>query len=223
MGHKSCKARWVQLAKNDPRSHRQVPSKTCWWQDALWVKKIHWSWTLPMGQTEGRKGSQPWGHVKVPTERRLPLFWAQERAVSWWAQVTQWWNIVKTIFTTDGGILEEVGWVSTQKWEGSHQDSRQLCWASFGACPPGWDDHTSKWWCKEELGPGWWAQLKKKGVGQGIHQSDIVCVTFGWQEEANQSLEYKKNYEGYWNRELFVKQVCWINNYIHIYCGSFNH
>jgi hypothetical protein len=50
--------------------------------------------------------------------------------------------------------------------------------------------------------------LKKKGVGRGIHQSDIVCATFGWLEEASQSLEYGKNYEGYWNGELFVKQVC---------------
>jgi hypothetical protein len=65
--------------------------------------------------------------------------------------------------------------------------------------------------------------LKKKGVGRGIHQWDVVCATFGWMEEASQSLEYSKNYEGYWNRELFVKQVCWVNDYIHIYCGSSDH
>jgi hypothetical protein len=49
--------------------------------------------------------------------------------------------------------------------------------------------------------------LKKKGVGRGIHQSDVVCAMVGWLSEASQSLEYGKNYEGYWNGELFVKQV----------------
>jgi hypothetical protein len=39
--------------------------------------------------------------------------------------------------------------------------------------------------------------LKKKGVGRGIHQSDVVCATVGWLSEASQSLEYGKNYEGY--------------------------
>jgi hypothetical protein len=49
--------------------------------------------------------------------------------------------------------------------------------------------------------------LKKKGLGRGIHQSDVICSTVGWLKEASQSLEYGKNYEGYWNGELFVKQV----------------
>ncbi len=49
--------------------------------------------------------------------------------------------------------------------------------------------------------------LKKKGIGHGIHQSDVICSTFGWIEEASQSMEYAKNYEGYWDGELFVKQV----------------
>ena len=49
--------------------------------------------------------------------------------------------------------------------------------------------------------------LKKKGVGRGIHQSDVICSTVGWLEAASQSLEYRKNYKGYWNGELFVKQV----------------
>ena len=49
--------------------------------------------------------------------------------------------------------------------------------------------------------------LKKKGVGWGIHQSDVICSTMGWLEEASQSLEYGKNYDGYWTGELFVKQV----------------
>ena len=50
--------------------------------------------------------------------------------------------------------------------------------------------------------------LKKKGVGRGLHQSDVVCSTFGWLKDASQTLEYGKNYDGYWNGELFVKQVC---------------
>ena len=50
--------------------------------------------------------------------------------------------------------------------------------------------------------------LKKKGLGQGIHQGDVICSTMGWLKAASQSLEYGKNYEGYWNGELFMKQVC---------------
>jgi hypothetical protein len=49
--------------------------------------------------------------------------------------------------------------------------------------------------------------LKKKGVGRGMHQSDVICSTVGWLKEASQSLEYGKNYDGYWNGELFIKQV----------------
>jgi hypothetical protein len=49
--------------------------------------------------------------------------------------------------------------------------------------------------------------LRKKGVGRGLHQSDIICSTVGWIEEASQTLEYGKNYDGYWTGELFVKQV----------------
>lgn len=49
--------------------------------------------------------------------------------------------------------------------------------------------------------------LKKKGVGRGIHLSGIICATNGYIEDAGQTLEYGKNYEGYWTGELFVKQV----------------
>lgn len=49
--------------------------------------------------------------------------------------------------------------------------------------------------------------LKKKGVGRGIHRSDVICSTVGWLSAAGQSLEYGKNYEGYWNGELFVQQL----------------
>lgn len=49
--------------------------------------------------------------------------------------------------------------------------------------------------------------LKKKGPGCGLHQSDVICLTFGWLREASQTLKYGKNYDGYWMGELFVKQV----------------
>jgi len=49
--------------------------------------------------------------------------------------------------------------------------------------------------------------LKKKGVGRGVHQSEIICSTVGHLPEAGQTLEYGKNYEGYWTGELFVKQA----------------
>ncbi|KAG1789801.1 uncharacterized protein HD556DRAFT_1433541 [Suillus plorans] len=49
--------------------------------------------------------------------------------------------------------------------------------------------------------------LRKKGVGCGVHKSDVICSTTGWLKEASQTLEYGKNYEGYWTGEHFVKQV----------------
>jgi hypothetical protein len=49
--------------------------------------------------------------------------------------------------------------------------------------------------------------LRKKGAGRGIHQSNIICSTVGWLKDASQTLEYRKNYEGYWNGEVFIKQV----------------
>ncbi|KAG2031688.1 hypothetical protein BDR03DRAFT_1015862, partial [Suillus americanus] len=48
--------------------------------------------------------------------------------------------------------------------------------------------------------------LRKKGVGQGIHQSDVIRSTIGHLAEVSQMLEYGKNYDGYWTGELFVKQ-----------------
>ena len=57
--------------------------------------------------------------------------------------------------------------------------------------------------------------MKKKGVGRGLHQSDVICSTvglaqLGWLQDASQTLEYGKNYDGYWNGELFNKQVHFI-------------
>ena len=64
------------------------------------------------------------------------------------------------------------------------------------------NDGVKKSWVLEGEQP-----LKKKGAGRGIHQSDVICATHGWMKEASQSLQYGKNYDGYWNGELFVKQV----------------
>jgi hypothetical protein len=50
--------------------------------------------------------------------------------------------------------------------------------------------------------------LKKKGAGRGLHQSDVICSTYGWLKGASVTLEYGKNYDGYWNGQQFVKQVC---------------
>jgi hypothetical protein len=50
-------------------------------------------------------------------------------------------------------------------------------------------------------------KLRKKGVGRGLHQSSIICSTVGHLEEAAHTIEYGKNYEGYWNGEMFVAQV----------------
>jgi hypothetical protein len=45
------------------------------------------------------------------------------------------------------------------------------------------------------------------GAGHGLYQSDCICSTVGWLADASQTLEYGKNYKGYWNGELFIKQV----------------
>jgi hypothetical protein len=50
--------------------------------------------------------------------------------------------------------------------------------------------------------------LRKKGVGRGLHQSDVICSTMGFLPGASQTIEYGKNYDGYWTGEMFVNQVC---------------
>lgn len=61
--------------------------------------------------------------------------------------------------------------------------------------------------------------IKKKGVGRGQHQSDVICSTVGWLREASQTLDYGKNYDGYWNGELFVKQAS-MTDYLILYSHS---
>ncbi|KAI6146346.1 hypothetical protein BKA82DRAFT_13154 [Pisolithus tinctorius] len=45
------------------------------------------------------------------------------------------------------------------------------------------------------------------GAGCGLHQSGVICLTVGWLQEASQTLEYGKNYDGFWTGELFLKQI----------------
>jgi hypothetical protein len=60
-----------------------------------------------------------------------------------------------------------------------------------------------KWvWCLKGEMP-----IRKKGVGRGIHRSDILCSTVGHIMEAGEGLEYGKNHDGYWDGEQFIKQV----------------
>ncbi|KAH9018306.1 hypothetical protein EDB84DRAFT_1626781 [Lactarius hengduanensis] len=72
---------------------------------------------------------------------------------------------------------------------------------SLRTAPQSNDDEKMSWVLDGEQ------PLKKKGVGRGLHQSDVICSTKGWLPEASQTLEYGKNYDGYWNGELFVKQL----------------
>ncbi|KZP08799.1 hypothetical protein FIBSPDRAFT_914189 [Athelia psychrophila] len=64
------------------------------------------------------------------------------------------------------------------------------------------NDSPEKTWVLEDQ-----HMLQKKGAGRGLHKSDAICSTVGWLEEGTQTLEYSKNYEGYWNGEMFVKQL----------------
>jgi hypothetical protein len=50
-------------------------------------------------------------------------------------------------------------------------------------------------------------KLWKKGVGRGIHWSDVICSTCGHLTVAGESMDYGKNYDGYWNGERFCTQV----------------
>lgn len=59
-----------------------------------------------------------------------------------------------------------------------------------------------------DKGRGWVFEgeqlIKKKGMRRG----DVICSVVGHLTDASQSLEYRKNYDGYWNGELFIKQLC---------------
>ena len=87
---------------------------------------------------------------------------------------------------------------------------RRLVLASHDEMTAQANDDGGEGWVREQ-------RLKKKGAGRGLHQSDVICPTVGWLQEASQTLEYGKNYEGYWTGELFVKQVP-----VFSICGDFN-
>ncbi|KAJ3884844.1 hypothetical protein GG344DRAFT_91443 [Lentinula edodes] len=70
-------------------------------------------------------------------------------------------------------------------------------------------DGQKKGWVLEDNQP-----LKKKGPGRGIHQSDFICSTVGCLKDASVTLEYGKNHEGFWNCELFIKQLMVLGMYI---------
>jgi len=50
-------------------------------------------------------------------------------------------------------------------------------------------------------------QLRKKGVGRGIHRSDFIGPTRGWCKEAGVQIKYGKNHDGYWTGEDVCKQL----------------
>jgi len=44
--------------------------------------------------------------------------------------------------------------------------------------------------------PGFWmTDISNARKGPGLHKSDMICSTIGWLKEANQTLEYGKNYD----------------------------
>ena len=64
------------------------------------------------------------------------------------------------------------------------------------------DSHDKGWVCNNKF------SLWKKGQGCGLHESGAICRTVGYLNEGQQTLEYGKNYDGYWTGELFINQVC---------------
>ncbi|THU99613.1 hypothetical protein K435DRAFT_938387 [Dendrothele bispora CBS 962.96] len=64
------------------------------------------------------------------------------------------------------------------------------------------NDGKKKSWVLDGEQPIW-----HKGPGRGLHYSGVICSTHGHLEAAGEILEYGKNYDGYWNGELFIKQL----------------
>lgn len=96
----------------------------------------------------------------------------------------------------------EVGNVDAEVVKVRKEGERKLVLVAHDEMTAQANDGKKKSWVLEGEQP-----LRKKGVGRGLHQSDVICSTHGWLPEASQTLEYGKNYDGYWNGELFVKQV----------------
>ncbi|KAK7046362.1 hypothetical protein R3P38DRAFT_3346079, partial [Favolaschia claudopus] len=49
--------------------------------------------------------------------------------------------------------------------------------------------------------------IRKKGVGRGIHRSDVICSTVGHIVDGGEQIEYGKNYDGFWDGPQFIKQL----------------
>ncbi|KAJ7301858.1 hypothetical protein DFH08DRAFT_723814 [Mycena albidolilacea] len=64
------------------------------------------------------------------------------------------------------------------------------------------NDGPTKSWVLEGEQP-----LCKKGVGRGLHHSDVICSTVGYILDAGEELEYGKSYEGYWDGTKFMVQL----------------
>ncbi|KAJ7664784.1 hypothetical protein B0H14DRAFT_2425076 [Mycena olivaceomarginata] len=64
------------------------------------------------------------------------------------------------------------------------------------------NDGPTKSWVLEGEQP-----LRKKGVGRGLHRSDVIYSTVGYITDAGEELEYGKSYEGYWDGTKFMVQV----------------
>ncbi|KAF7371832.1 hypothetical protein MVEN_00040000 [Mycena venus] len=65
-----------------------------------------------------------------------------------------------------------------------------------------YNDGPTKSWVLEGEQP-----LRKKGVGRGLHRSDVICSTVGYITETGEELEYGKSYEGYWDGTKFMVQL----------------
>ncbi|KAK7035185.1 hypothetical protein R3P38DRAFT_3351344 [Favolaschia claudopus] len=98
-----------------------------------------------------------------------------------------------------------------------HEQGFQYTEKDKGPLPPGqyWlvltaqDEMTAqandgdKWkWIMEGENP-----TRKKGVGRGIHRSDVICSTVGHIVDGGEQIEYGKNYDGFWDGPQFIKQL----------------
>lgn len=153
----------------------------------------------------------------------LHLCWAQEINLLQWAQMSSccaWsttllhpWPIGLTFLNNltwawgcdKGGdsAAEEAMALPYFCWAPSQHDTEAMaitkfCWDAAGLTCTWWSNHAG------QKGPccGWVLDREqpiKKGVGRGIHPSDIICSTKGWVGAAGHGIEYRKNYDEWWD------------------------
>lgn len=141
---------------------------------------------------------------------RLLLHKIQKSIVFQWTQ-TPWCGLLLPahILATYGWVSESVGGV-LKGWRVTFEPVvkslpdgvRKLVLCAHDESTMQANDSDKAGWGPEDEQP-----LLKKSVGHGSHQSDVICSTVGWLEEAGQQLEYRKDYDRYWTGELLVKQV----------------